>query len=147
MTIRIPMGGVAVLALLACSTPAKRESAPKPGGGSSDKDACFYDCPKGTPTAQPKDPKDPPKPTPQAPAPKAGPVTEKAAGLREAAEQLEKAQRALDNGNRNLADQLFSTAEILTGPEALASLAPLFREGAPPRVTAPTQKVDTTAPP
>ena len=31
-------------------------------------------------------------------------------------------------------------AELLVGPEALAPLAPMFREGAPPRVTTPTQK-------
>ena len=44
------------------------------------------------------------------------------------------------NGNKNLAEQLFSTAELLVGPEALASIAPLFREGAPPRVTTPTRE-------
>ncbi len=139
MTIRIPRGGAAALAaLLACSTPAKRETAAKPSDGKTD--ACFYDCPKATPAAQPK--QDPAKP-----AAKTGPVNERAAALREAAEQLEKAQKALDNGNKNLAEQLFSTAEILTGPEALAPLAPTFREGAPPRITTPTQKVDTAAPP
>ncbi len=67
--------------------------------------------------------------------------------LREAADQLEKAGQQLERGNRNLAEQLFSTAELLVGPEALAQLAPLFREGAPPRVTTPTQKVDLAATP
>lgn len=78
---------------------------------------------------------------------KLGPVQEKIAGFREAAGQLAKAGAALDAGNKNLAEQLFSTAEILTGPEAVSSIAPLFREGAPPRVTSPTLKVDTSAAP
>jgi len=60
---------------------------------------------------------------------KLGPVSERAQVLREAAEQL------------------FSTAELLVGAEALAQLAPMFREGAPPRVTTPTQKVDLAAAP
>jgi plastocyanin len=86
-------------------------------------------------------------PASSAPTAKLGPVGERAQGLREAADLLDKAQSALDNGNRNLADQLFSTAELLTGPEAVAVIAPRFREGAPPRITTPTQKVDTAAPP
>lgn len=86
-----------------------------------------------------------PAPAP-APAP-AGPVGERAQQLREAADLLDKAGQALARGNRNLADQLFSSAEIFVGPELLAALAPLFREGAPPRVTSPTRKVDTSAPP
>jgi plastocyanin len=67
--------------------------------------------------------------------------------LRDAADQLDKANAALARGNKNLAEQLFSTAELLVGAEAIAALAPLFREGAPPRVTAPTQKIDTNAAP
>ena len=92
--------------------------------------------------------------TPAAPAPapapsgaKLTPVGERAQVLREAADLLDKAQAALDNGNRNLADQLFSTAELLTGPDAVASIAPRFREGAPPRITTPTLKVDPAAAP
>jgi plastocyanin len=85
----------------------------------------------------------PPKPAP--PKGKLGPVGERAQLLRDAADQLDKANSALDRGNKNLAEQLFSTAELLVGAEALAALAPLFREGAPPRVTTPTQKIDTTA--
>jgi plastocyanin len=89
----------------------------------------------------------PTAPATPAPTAKLGPVGERAQGLREAADLLDKAQNALDNGNRNLADQLFSTAELLTGPEAVASIAPRFREGAPPRITTPTQKIDpATAP-
>ena len=75
-----------------------------------------------------------------------GPAGEKAAGLREAAGLLDKSAAALAAGNKNLAEQLFSTAELITGPEAVASLTPLFREGAPPRVTAPTIKVVAEAP-
>lgn len=85
-------------------------------------------------------------PTPAKPK-KLTPVGEKAAALREAADDLDKAQIALDNGNKNLAEQLFSTAELFTGPEAVAALAPTFREGAPPRITTPTVKVDVTAAP
>ncbi|MEO8704657.1 MAG: hypothetical protein ABI867_31670 [Kofleriaceae bacterium] len=101
------------------------------------------------PTAKPSTTTPPPAPTTTAnPEPKAtGPVAEKAQGLREAADQLDKAARALAGGNKSLAEQLFSTAELLVGPDALVSIAPAFREGAPPRVTTPTQKIDTTAAP
>ena len=74
------------------------------------------------------------------------PAGEKAQTLREAADQLDKAAAALANGNKNLAEQLFSTAELLVGPDALASIAPSFRDGAPPRVQTPTQKIDLAAP-
>lgn len=84
--------------------------------------------------------------TPTGPKVPLGPAGEKAAIFREAADQLDKAAEALQRGNKNLAEQLFSTAEILVGADAVASLAPTFREGAPPRVTTPTIKVDTTAP-
>jgi plastocyanin len=86
-------------------------------------------------------------PAPVAAIPQRGPVHEAAQTLREAAEQLDKAQTALDNGNKNLAEQLFSTAELLIGADVLAPLARQFREGAPPRVTTPTEKVDPTAAP
>jgi plastocyanin len=76
-----------------------------------------------------------------------GKVHEQAQLLREAADQLDKAQLALDNGNKNLAEQLFSTAELLVGAEVVAPVAGTFREGAPPRVTTPTQKVDPSAAP
>jgi plastocyanin len=85
------------------------------------------------------------KPAAPAAAAKA-PAAERAQELREAADQLDKAQAALEAGNRNLAERLFSTAELLVGPDALASVAQQFREGAPPRVTTPTQKVDPGAP-
>ncbi|MCX5741195.1 MAG: carboxypeptidase regulatory-like domain-containing protein [Proteobacteria bacterium] len=91
-----------------------------------------------TPAAAPTTPAKPGKLTP---------VTERAALLKEAAQNLEKAQVALDGGNKNLAEQLFSFAELIVGPDALASIASNFREGAPPRVTTPPVKVDEKAPP
>ena len=74
------------------------------------------------------------------------PVAERAQGLREAAALLEKAAEAHRRGNRSLAEQLFSSAEIITGPEPVAQLAALFRDGAPPRVTAPALAVPLDAP-
>lgn len=76
-----------------------------------------------------------------------GPAGERAAALREAAASLDKAAAALVGGNKNFAEQLFSTAELLTGPEALVALAPLFREGAPPRISAPPVKVEKSETP
>ncbi len=100
----------------------------------------------------------PPKPTVTLPlssgAPAAAPasapydaVSERAASLREAASLLEKAGAARDRGNKSFAEQLFSSAELIVGPEALADLATTFRAGAPPRVTAPTQPVPKNSPP
>ncbi len=71
------------------------------------------------------------------PAPTPEPIAERAAAFREAAALLDKAGAAHTRGSRNFADQLFSSAELLVGPEAVADLAPLFREGAPPRITTP----------
>lgn len=132
---RIPVAGMAALAaVLACSaSPGK----PHPTGGAYAADPAP---PAGDPVARP----DPTAPRPAGG--KLGPTSEKAQLLRDAADQLDKAAAALERGNKSLAEQLFSTAELLTGPDALASLAPLYREGAPPRVTTPTQKVDTSAP-
>src|SRR5207253_2521994 len=48
--------------------------------------------------------------------------------------------------NKNLAEQLFSTAEILIGADAIADLADTFREGAPPRVTTAPVKVPDAGP-
>jgi plastocyanin len=115
-----------VAALLACSSPTVQAEKPTTAGTS----------PAPTTVAQAKPPAKP-----------SGPIGEKAQTLREAADQLDKASTALDRGNKNLAEQLFSTAELLVGAEVLASLASTFREGGPPRVTGPTQKVDTSAPP
>jgi plastocyanin len=70
------------------------------------------------------------------------PTRQKAEALRNAADLLDKAQDALDSSNKDLAEMLFSSAEILTGPEAIAPLAGTFREGAPPRVNAPVVKIE-----
>jgi plastocyanin len=79
---------------------------------------------------------------PPAKKPSKGPVGQRAQGLREAADLLDKAQSALDNGNKDLAEMLFSSAELLTGEDAVAAVAPAFREGAPPRVTTAPVKVE-----
>ncbi|TMQ19389.1 MAG: hypothetical protein E6J91_06315 [Deltaproteobacteria bacterium] len=148
MKLRIlPVGMAAVAAVLACSTPARDGARPaeprseaRPAATADDN--CDY-----PPCSSALAPAAAPAPTAAAPARRTGPVAERAQLLREAADQLDKAQAALDNGNRNLAEQLFSTAELLVGPDVLAPIARQFREGAPPRVTTPTQKVDTSAPP
>ena len=75
-----------------------------------------------------------------------GPVHQRAASLREAADLLDKASTALDAGNRDLADLLFSSAEIITGGPALASVATMFRAGGPPVINTPTVKVADIAP-
>jgi plastocyanin len=126
----LPIGTAALAAALACSSAAVKADQPQP--------------PK--PAERKPIPRPAPRPEP-AKTGKLGPVHEKAQLLREAAEQLERAAGHLERGNKNLAEQLFSTAELLAGPEALASLAPMFREGAPPRVTTPTQKADASAAP
>jgi plastocyanin len=139
---------MAVAVVVACATPAT--TGPRPVEHTPAKDA------KDDDKAEKAEKYDaPPKATPAAFAPAAagapsakhGPVSERAELLRNAADQLDRAQAALDNGNKNVAEQLFSTAELLVGPEAVASVARLFREGAPPRITTPTQKFDPSAPP
>jgi hemoglobin len=50
-------------------------------------------------------------------------------------ELLELAVLARVRGQRNYAEELFSLAELQVKPTALAAIAPLFRDGAPPRVT------------
>src|SRR5262245_42621079 len=75
--------------------------------------------------------------TPAPPKPPLDPIAEKAVAITESANLLQKAGQARARGNRNLAEQLFSSAELILGPEALVELAPLFREGAPPRVQTP----------
>lgn len=133
---------VLAVAVMACGGKSKPRSST--GGG----EQCFYDCPKTdsskqSPEAQPAAA----PPTAAKPAGKLTPAGEKAAALRQAADLLEKAGDALAGGNKNFAEQLFSTAELLVGPDALTSLAEQFREGAPPRVTTPLIKVDPKTPP
>lgn len=74
-------------------------------------------------------------------------VGEKAQGLREAAGLLDKAGAARGRGNRSLAEQLFSAAELIVGPEVLAPIAAAFREGAPPRVATPLSTLPLDTPP
>jgi plastocyanin len=132
--------GLGTLAIMACA------SSSKPHSTSGNFEDCYYDCKPGPKTADAGKATPPPGPaTP--PGGKLTPAGEKAAAFREAADLIDKAQNALASGNKNLADQLFSTAELLTGSEAVASLATTFREGAPPRVAGPTEKIDTSAPP
>jgi plastocyanin len=75
------------------------------------------------------------------------PASQRAEILREAATLLDKAAKAFAAGNRNNAEQLFTSAELLVGPEAVAELAGRFREGGPPVVGGKTIKFDPqTAP-
>ena len=89
----------------------------------------------------------PPAAKPAPPPVRTGPVHERAAQIRRAGDLLDQAQLALDAGNKNGAEILFSTAELITGPDAVADLAARFREGAPPRVATPTTKVPLDQPP
>lgn len=132
-----PVVLLAVTMTLACSAPAKpvAQAADK-----RDDKNCFYGC-------KPDEKTGVVAPSSSSSPARRGPVAERAQLLREAADQLDRAQGALDNGNKNLAEQLFSTAELLVGPDVLAVIARQFREGAPPRVTTPTQKIDPAAPP
>ena len=75
------------------------------------------------------------------------PVLERAQAVRGAASLLEKANQARLAGNRSLADQLFTSAENIVGTPAVADLIPLFREGAPPRVTTALRAVPKDAAP
>ncbi len=117
----------------------------KPRPATANNDQCFYGC-EGSANSAPTPPSAPAA-APSKPAGKLTPAGEKAALLRQAADLLEKAGDALAAGNKSFAEQLFSTAELLTGPEAVAALAGQFREGAPPRVTTPTITVDPQTPP
>jgi len=45
-------------------------------------------------------------------------------------------------GQRNYAEQLFTRAEMIAGPKALAKVATTFRAGAPERITTPTKKME-----
>ncbi|HTL32456.1 MAG TPA: carboxypeptidase regulatory-like domain-containing protein [Kofleriaceae bacterium] len=132
---------VLVLAVMACG-PKSKPRQTTPAG-----EQCFYDCGDSkTATADAGNPSgvsSQPAAGPAKPAGKLTPAGEKAALLRQAADLLDKAGDALAGGNKNLAENLFSTAELLVGADAVASLAPQFREGAPPRVTGPTKKFDT----
>jgi len=135
---------LAVVAFAACSS-----SKPHPTTGKFED--CYYDCKPGQTKAKDANTEvkadgAATKPAATKPAGKLTPAGEKAQTLRDAADLIDQAQAALGDGNKNLADQLFSKAELVVGLEALASIAAPFRDGAPPRVTTPTTKVDTATP-
>lgn len=93
-------------------------------------------------------PSSPPSSTPPPEAAKpSDPVVERSRALREAADLLDKAGAARTRGSRNFAEQLFSSAELIVGPDSVADLAPLFREGAPPRINTPLKAVPKDAAP
>jgi hemoglobin len=71
----------------------------------------------------------------------AGTVKDKAA-----AELLAAAVVAGKRGQRSYAEQLFTRAELITGPKPLAAVATTFREGAPPRVTSALKTAAKDAP-
>jgi len=75
-------------------------------------------------------------------------VSKLAATLKDAqaAELLRVAVVAGERGQRSYAEQLFSRAELLTGPKELAAVASAFREGAPPRVATATKTVKSGGP-
>jgi len=70
-------------------------------------------------------------------------------GKIDAADLLEVAVAARTRGQRAYAEHLFSAAELTVEPDALAALAPLFREGAPRRITSElkTMPADTAPQP
>ena len=63
------------------------------------------------------------------------------------AELMGAAFTALKNGQRGYADQLFSMAEVELGARGVAKLAPLFRTGAPPRITSKPKQLAADAAP
>jgi hemoglobin len=67
----------------------------------------------------------------------------------DAADLLEGAVKARVRGQRSYAEQLYSAAERLAPPGGLSALDPLFRAGAPERITTPlkTMPQDTPAQP
>jgi hemoglobin len=69
------------------------------------------------------------------------------AGRDKTADLLDMAVIARTRGQRNYAEQLFSAAELQVEPDALAMLGPLFREGAPERVTTKLKTLPKDTPP
>jgi truncated hemoglobin YjbI/plastocyanin len=82
------------------------------------------------------------------PTAKLAPAARLAAALpdKTAATLLSLAVQAGQRGQRSYAEQLFSRAELLVGGKALASVAEVFRSGAPPRVTGVIRRVPDAAP-
>lgn len=75
-------------------------------------------------------------------------VTKLAATLKDkdAQELLALAVKAGKRGQRNYAEQIFTRVEIKIGPKPVASIAGVFREGAPQRITTATKKVEDKGP-
>jgi plastocyanin len=98
--------------------------------------------------ASPPEDKAPPEGVPnQLPAPgNRDLIDEKASAFKEASELLTRAGQARTRGQAWFAEQLFSAAELLVGPEALAQLAPLFRAQSPERVQGPIKHFGPDAP-
>lgn len=65
---------------------------------------------------------------------------------KEAAELLGLAVQAGKRGQRNYAEQIFTRIEMKVGPKAVASVAKVFREGAPTRVTTATKTLKDEGP-
>jgi hemoglobin len=65
---------------------------------------------------------------------------------KEAADLLAAAVTAGKRGQRSYAEQLFSRAEMIVGPAAVASASEAFREGAPPRIHTALKPMKDTAP-
>jgi hemoglobin len=84
------------------------------------------------------------------------PVSEAAIAKATAVAVKLKDERALDimqaaivaakRGQRNYADQLFSRVEAIVGATTVASAAPTFRDGAPPRINTPLKKLPMNTP-
>jgi len=84
-------------------------------------------------------------PVPEA---KLAPAVKVAAGLKDKGAQdlLNAAITAAKRGQLSYAEQLFSRAEMAVGPKNVASIAGIFRAGAPTRVTTPTKKLEDKGP-
>jgi hemoglobin len=68
-------------------------------------------------------------------------------GKDKAADLLDMAVTARTRGQRNYAEQLFSAAELQLEADQLAALGPLFREGAPERITTKLKTLPKDTPP
>jgi len=64
----------------------------------------------------------------------------------QAAELLQAAVIAGKRGQLSYAEQLFSRAELIVGPAAIASASEVFREGAPPRIHSALKAAKDTTP-
>jgi hemoglobin len=79
---------------------------------------------------------------------KLAPAVKLAAGLKDKAGQdlLNAAITAGKRGQLSYAEQLFSRAEMQVGVKNVASIAAVFRAGAPTRITTPTKKLEDKGP-